>query len=264
MDYVNVQQQSDITFITMNRPTVHNAFDDQMIRELTDAFETAAHNNACRVVVLQAEGRNFSAGADLNWMKSMASLSREENEADALRLAGLMHRVYTLPKMVIAKVVGASFGGALGLISACDVAFADTGATFCLSEVKIGLVPAVISPYVIEAMGIRNARRFMLSAEVFDADMAVSVGLIQAAFPRDQLDCEVIALANVAAKNGPDATAHCKQLINAIAHERIGDKTITQTAKLIADIRVSEEGQEGLTSFLEKRPPAWRVKGEAN
>jgi len=264
MNYVNVQQQSDITFITMNRPSIHNAFDDQMIEELTGAFETAAQDDACRVVVLQAEGRNFSAGADLNWMKSMASLSREDNEIDALKLAGLMHCVYTLPKMVIAKVVGASFGGALGLISACDVAFADTDATFCLSEVKIGLVPAVISPYVIESMGIRNARRFMLSAEVFDTETAVKSGLIQGVFPTDQLDSEVVALANVAAKNGPRATAQCKQLINAIAHERIGDKTITHTAELIAKIRVSEEGQEGLTSFLEKRPPAWRVKGEAN
>lgn len=262
MEFVTVSTDSGVTFITMNRPELHNAFNNQMIGEMTEAFRAAGGDHQCRVVVLQAEGKNFSAGADLNWMKSMAALSREQNQSDAMQLAELMHTVYTLPKMVIAKVQGASFGGALGLISACDVAFAAQGAKFCLSEVKIGLAPAVISPYVVEAIGLRNARRYMLSAEVFDAGKAHALGLIQEHYDSiESLDAAVASLAKQVAQNGPQAVAQCKQLIRDIAYQPIGDQTKILTANLIAEIRVSEEGQEGLSAFLQKRTPAWQESG---
>lgn len=258
MEFVIVSQQSGIITISMNRPSLHNAFNDQMIVELTAAFNIAAKDSECRVVILQSEGKNFSAGADLNWMKSMATLTRNQNRDDAMRLAQLMHTVYTLPKMVIAKVKGASYGGALGLISACDVAFADSRATFCLSEVKIGLAPAVISPYVIEAMGLRNARRYMLSAEVFDAQVAQNIGVVHEVCDLSILDETVMKFAGNASQNGPEAVQHCKQLVQSIAHETIGSQTNMLTADVIADLRVSEEGQEGLAAFLQKRSPAWR------
>ncbi len=170
--------------------------------------------------------------------------------------------VYSLPKVVIAKVSGASYGGALGLITASDIAIAATGSTFCLSEVKIGLAPAVISPYVVEAMGMRNARRYMLSAEVFNAEQAAKMGVVHSVVDKDALDQEVINLAQLSAKNGVDAVAQCKRLIQRIGKETIGDNTKTLTADLIADIRVSAEGQEGLAAFLEKREPTWRSTGD--
>ena len=258
MDFITVSQQSAITFITMNRPALHNAFNDQMIAEMTSAFLDAGRDSSCRVVVLQSEGKHFSAGADLNWMKNMAGLTREENRADAMRLAELMYTVYTLPKMVIAHVKGASYGGALGLICACDVAFAERDATFCLSEVKIGLAPAVISPYVIEAMGMRNARRFMLSAEVFNAQLATALGVVHEVCDAMEVESRIRDYAAAATQNGPNAVQQCKQLIQSIGHDKIGAHTSSVTADLIAELRVSEEGQEGLTAFLQKRIPSWR------
>lgn len=258
MEFVLLEKQGPISIITMNRPKLHNAFNDQMILELTDAFKQAGSDDSCRVVVLQAAGKNFSAGADLNWMKSMATLTKEENFADAMQLAELMHVVYSLPKVVIGKVTGASYGGALGLITACDIAIAATGATFCLSEVRIGLAPAVISPYVIEAMGIKNSRRYMLSAEVFNAEQANTMNVVNDVVAPEELDQEVMNLANLIAKNGANAVARCKQLIQDIGKASIGDNSKAVTAEVIADIRVSEEGQEGLAAFLEKREPAWR------
>lgn len=262
MEFVTIAKQTGITLITMNRPALHNAFNDQMIAELTGAFDDAAQDSSCRVVVLQAEGKNFSAGADLNWMKGMAALSQQENRDDAGRLAALMHRVYTMPKLVIAKVQGASYGGALGLVSACDIAVGATNASFCLSEVKIGLAPAVISPYVIEAIGIRQSRRYMLSAEVFKAETAQAMGLLHEVVAPEELSERVMALADLAAQNGPNAVSGCKQLIHAISRQSIGESTMDTTANLIAELRVSEEGQEGLAAFLEKRTPAWRTSGE--
>lgn len=259
MEFVVVSNQPPVTKISMNRPSLHNAFNDQMIAELTSAFKAAAADDRCRVVILQSEGKHFSAGADLNWMRSMATLTREQNREDAMRLADLMHTVYSLPKIVVAKVKGASYGGALGLISACDIAFADSTATFCLSEVKIGLAPAVISPYVIQAMGLRNARRYMLSAEVFDAHAAQSVGVVHDVCAPTVLDEMVMNFADKVSQNGPNAVRHCKQLIQSIAYEAIGDRTNILTTDVIAELRVSEEGQEGLSAFLHKRSPAWRV-----
>ncbi|MEE2731787.1 MAG: enoyl-CoA hydratase/isomerase family protein [Pseudomonadota bacterium] len=258
MEFVQLEKQGPIASITMNRPQLHNAFNDQMILELTQAFKQVGSDGDCRVVVLQAAGKNFSAGADLNWMKSMATLTRDENRADALQLAELMHVVYSLPKVVIGKVSGASYGGALGLITACDIAIAARGATFCLSEVRIGLAPAVISPYVIEAMGIKNARRYMLTAEVFNADQAQAMNVVNEVVAAEALEEAVMSLAQLIAKNGGQAMARCKQLIQDIGKAPLGEQTKTVTAEVIADLRVSPEGQEGLAAFLEKREPAWR------
>jgi len=265
MEFVKLVNAGAVTRIIMNRPQLHNAFNAQMIAELTQAFQQAATDDYCRVVILQSEGSNFSAGADLNWMQSMAELDYQDNLADARQLAELMHQVYCLPKMVIARVQGAAYGGALGLICACDVAIAEQSASFCLSEVKIGLAPAVISPYVIAAMGERNARRYMLTAEVIDAVKAHALGLIHEYCATAELDQRVTQLAQTAAANGPNAVATCKQLIQSIANwpegsegSGVSAEIRELTATVIARLRVTDEGQEGLTAFLQKRVPAWR------
>lgn len=259
MDYVAVEKQpSGASYIIMNRPKVHNAFNDQMIIELLQAFQQADNDADCRVVVLQAQGKNFSAGADLNWMKSMAQLDFHQNKADSDQLAKLMHCVYSLSKPVIAQVQGASYGGALGLIAACDIAVAESNATFCLSEVKIGLVPAVISPYVIEAMGVRNARRYILSAEVFTANEAKAFGLLHEVTTEECLEGQINALVKQISANGPNAVTKAKQLVQKVANKPIGHEIIEYTSELIAQVRVSEEGQEGLEAFLEKRKPGWK------
>lgn len=251
-----------LTRITLNRPDRHNAFNDVMIDEMIDAFRAAGSDPGCRVVLLQAYGKNFSAGADVQWMKSMAKLSHKQNKDDAERLAELMHAVYTLPKLVVAKVQGASYGGALGLISACDIAVGIQGATFCLSEVKIGLVPAVISPYVIEAIGVRNARRYMVSAESFSCEQAKEFGLLHEVMQVEEVDDWIHTLVGKVRVNGPQATAQCKKLIQDVAHKSISEATIDHTARLIADLRVSDEGQEGLSAFLQKRQASWVTGGK--
>ena len=258
MDFVLMENLSGVFSITMNRPELHNAFNEQMIQELIQAFEAAEADASCRVVVLQAAGKNFSAGADLNWMKSMAKLNFDQNKADSDELAKLMYRVYSLSKPVIAKVKGASFGGALGLIAACDMAVAVPEAKFCLSEVKIGLVPAVISPYVVEALGVRQSRRYMQTAEVFSADAAKQMGLLNEVVSEAELDSTVQNLAQTVCANSPQAVTTVKQLIDRVASQPINDKLIDHTSTVIAQIRVSEEGQEGLASFLEKRNPSWK------
>lgn len=258
MDFVLMENQSGVFSITMNRPELHNAFNEQMIQELIQAFEAAEADASCRVVVLQAAGKNFSAGADLNWMKSMAKLNFDQNKADSDELAKLMYRVYSLSKPVIAKVKGASFGGALGLIAACDMAVAVPEAKFCLSEVKIGLVPAVISPYVVEALGVRQSRRYMQTAEVFSADAAKQMGLLNEVVSEAELDSTVQNLAQTVCANSPQAVTTVKQLIDRVAGQPINDELIDHTSSVIAQIRVSEEGQEGLASFLEKRNPSWK------
>lgn len=259
MEFVTLKpEQGGIIRITMNRPQVHNAFNDQMIQELLNAFELVEEDSECRVVVLEANGKSFSAGADLNWMKSMAKMDFNENKADAEQLAKLMNGVYHLSKPVIAKVHGASYGGALGLIAACDLAVADEGAQFCLSEVKIGLVPAVISPYVVEAIGARNAKRYMQTAEVFSAQKAHDMGLLHEVVISENLDNAVSQWAKQISGNSPKAVSAAKELINTIANKPIDADAIDFTSELIAQIRVSEEGQEGLSAFLEKRKPSWK------
>ena len=248
---------SGVATITMNRPGVRNAFNTEMIAELTAAFTQANSDDEINVIQLDAAGEHFSAGADLNWMKSMAGMNFAENVADANNLATLMHTIDQSTKPTIACVNGAAFGGALGLIACCDIAIAGLDAKFCLSEVKLGLVPAVISPYVIRAIGQRNANRYFLTAETFDARTAVDMGLIHQATETSELHSTTKRIINQLLCNGPNAVKTAKALIRQVSSSDLDDTLMQFTAELIARVRVSEEGQEGLAAFLEKRKPTW-------
>jgi len=245
--------------ICMNRPEVHNAFDADMIRELTAALKAAAQDDKVRLVVITGTGSCFSAGADLNWMRGLVNASREENERDALRLAELMRSLNYLSKPTIARINGAAFGGGLGLIAAADITVAIDSASFGLTEARLGLVPAVISPYVIRRIGETHARRYFLSAERFDSQQAVAIGLVQQSVPVEQLDSAVEDNIRNILNSGPLAVARGKQLVFEMAGHSVETQKITDelTARLIARLRVSAEGQEGLAAFLEKRKPGW-------
>ncbi|MCV6625378.1 MAG: enoyl-CoA hydratase/isomerase family protein [Cellvibrionaceae bacterium] len=243
--------------ISLGRPDIHNAFDDSVIAELSQAFAAADKDDSVRIVVLAAEGKSFSAGANLGWMKRMASYSYEENLNDANALAEMLRRLNFLSKPTIARVQGAAFGGAVGLVACCDLAVASPRASFCLSEVKIGLIPATISPYVIGAMGQRAARRYFLTAERFQADVATSLGLVSEVVEEDQLDNKIDELIEALLGNSPRAVAEAKKLVADIAGREIDSDLIADTSARIAGIRVSEQGQEGLSAFLEKRSPNW-------
>ncbi len=241
----------------MNNPDKHNAFDDEIIGELTEAFVAIADNSNVRVMVLGSEGKSFSAGADLEWMKRMASYSYDENLRDASALALMLKTLNEIPQPTIARVQGAAFGGAVGLVSCCDMAVAASAASFSLSEVKIGLVPATISPYVIAAIGQRAARRYFVTAERFDAHRALQLGLVNEVVDAEQLDQEIDRLINTLLANGPEAVTGAKQLVFDVAGKPIDQQLIDATCETIAAIRVSEQGQEGLQAFLERRKPQW-------
>jgi len=245
--------------LRMHRPEVHNAFDAKMIAELTTALLAANHDDSVRMVVISGSGSCFSAGADMNWMRSLVDASLEDNESDALRLAKLMRSLNYLSKPSIAKINGAAFGGGVGLIAACDVTIAVDDARFGLTEARLGLAPAVISPYVIRCIGERNARRYFLSGERFDSQKALDIGLIQQLVPADQLDEAIEDIIRELLKSGPLAVAECKQLAFKVAgHDEKSQQSIDEyTARLIARLRISAEGQEGLAAFLEKRRPGW-------
>ena len=252
------QRENGVTEVILNHPDKRNAFDDLIIRRLIDALDQVAKDTQTRVVVVRSEGKHFSAGADLSWMRRMADNSREDNLADARQLAKLMARLNHMPKPVIGLVQGAAFGGAVGLAACCDIVMATESASFCLSEVKLGLIPATISPYVVRAIGERQARRYFLSAEVFSAAQAQAMGLVHIlCADTDALQTECDAMVQQLSMNGPKALAEAKDLITAVSHETITDELIEDTSKRIADIRVSEEGQEGLNAFLNKRKAAW-------
>ncbi|MGK2905017.1 MAG: enoyl-CoA hydratase/isomerase family protein [Desulfuromonadales bacterium] len=246
--------------VTMNRPELHNAFDDLMIKALTSAFRRLNDDPQVRVVLLAASGKSFSAGADLNWMRRMADYTREENLADSVALAGLMRTLYGLSKPTIALVQGAAYGGGVGLVACCDIALATDRATFCLSEVKLGLIPAVISPYVMEAIGSRAARRYFLTAERFDAVEAQHLGLVHELVAVADLRARGESLAALLIQNGPLALSAVKSLVADLTRMPVDDAMIAATAVRIADIRSSDEGKDGVGAFLQKRPPAW-VKG---
>ncbi len=228
-----------------------------MIAELRSAFDELANLEQVRIVVLGSQGRNFSAGADLGWMQRMATYDYEHNLADARLLAEMLASLYRLPQPTIARVQGAAFGGAVGLVSCCDMAVASERASFCLSEVKIGLIPATISPYVIRAMGERAARRYFTTAERFSASEALRLGLVSEMTAEDQLDDAVEQLVEALLQNGPLAVRAAKQLVADVAGREISPELVEDTCEGIARIRVSEEGQEGLGAFLNKRQPAW-------
>lgn len=243
--------------LILNRPEVHNAFDDQMIAELIRVLDQLAADDKVKVLTLSARGKNFSAGADLNWMRSMAQKNYQQNLDDANELAALMHKLDQFPKPTIALVQGAAFGGAVGLVACCDMALAEQGASFCLSEVKIGLIPAVISPYVMRALGERQCRRYFLTAERFSADSALAMGLLHQVVAAGELESQSETLINSLLQNSPAAVTSAKQLIQHIYQRPINAELIADTTAAIASIRVSAEGQEGLTAFLEKRKPGW-------
>jgi methylglutaconyl-CoA hydratase len=246
-----------VATISMNNPDKHNAFDDSIIAQLSDAFENVGSDNSVRVVILASEGKSFSAGADLNWMKRMASYTREENFRDSQALAEMLRRLNFMPKPTIARVQGAAFGGAVGLVSCCDMAIGTARASFCLSEVKIGLMPATISPYVVAAIGQRASRRYFTTAERFSADTACQLGLLSQVADAENLDTAIETLVAQLLGNSPAAVTEAKRLVFDVADRVIDETLIKETCQRIADIRVSTEGQEGLGAFLEKRQPAW-------
>lgn len=256
---VQIADHAGIRELRLNRPEVHNAFDDRLIADLTVALQAAGEDASVRAVVLTGVGASFSAGADLNWMRGMAKASEEENREDSLRLAALMRTLQFLPKPTIARVNGAAYGGGVGLIACCDIAIGVNTAKFGLTEVKLGLVPAVISPYVIAAIGLRHARRLFLTGEIFEADTAAQIGLLHQSVPPEYLDDTVHNVLKLLAKAGPVAQHEAKCLafgmhgLTEAAVERIDH----DNAALIARLRVSAEGQEGLSAFLDKRAPAW-------
>lgn len=246
-----------VAVITLARPDVHNAFDERLIAGLTAAFVALDDDRDVRAVVLTGAGKSFCAGADLNWMKRMAAFGAKENFADASALATMLRTLYALSKPTIARVHGAAFGGGVGLVAACDIAVGAQDATFALSEARLGLIPATIAPYVIEAIGARQARRYFLTAERFTAAEAFRIGLLHDIVPLAELDARVNELLGALMAAGPAAQLECKALIRGVAHRPIDANVIAGTARHIAAVRASAEGKEGVAAFLHKRKPAW-------
>lgn len=253
--------QQGVAVIWLNRPDVRNAMSAELIAELTDAVGAASEDDAVRAIVIAGRGKAFCAGADLNWMKAAANYSPAENEADAGRLAALLRAIAEAPKPTVARVHGPAFAGGLGLVAACDIAVASHEATFCLTEVRIGLIPAMISPYVLRAMGPRAASRWFLSGEVFDAAEAYRIGLAQEIAAPEELDGAVNALLGRLLLGGPEAIAATKRLIRDVDGRPVDDALMRDTAARIAAARAGAEGREGIASFLEKRPPRWHPQG---
>jgi methylglutaconyl-CoA hydratase len=250
-----------VATLTMNRPELHNAFDDALISALTAELKRLGDDDRVRVVQLAGSGKSFSAGADLGWMRRMAGYTREQNLADAQALAELMQTLNSLPKPTVALVQGAAYGGGVGLIACCDIVLAVQGATFCLSEVRLGLIPAVISPYVVQAMGARACRRYFQSAEAFTAPEARQLGLVhEVVADGAALAARAAFLTGQLLQNGPVAMAEAKRLVAMVAGRPLDPGLIGATAELIAQRRASPEGKEGLSAFLEKRPPVWTGK----
>lgn len=255
--------EEGVAMVTLNRPELHNAFDDGLIARLTAELEALGADGSVRVVLLAANGKSFSAGADLNWMKRMAGYSEKENLRDARALGKLMRTLNDLPKPVVARVQGAAFGGGVGLISACDIAIASREAVFAVSEVRLGLIPAVISPYVVAAIGARRARRLFLTGERFDAAEAWRIGLVHDIVEADELDATVQAVVRDLLACGPNAVAAAKNLIARVSNRPLDDDLVEDTARRIAAIRSSPEGKDGVSAFLEKRAPAWTGQPKA-
>jgi methylglutaconyl-CoA hydratase len=254
---LSITQQGAIRTITLCRPDVRNAFNDEVIAELKAAFDDAGQAADVRCVVLAAEGPAFCAGADLNWMRRMADFTRDENLADAGQLAAMLRAIYECSKPTIARVQGDVYAGGVGLVAACDMAVTVDTATYCLSEVKLGLIPATISPYVIRAMGARASHRYFLTAERFSAAEAHRIGLVHEVVTADALDAKVAELTHALVSASPNAVRACKRLVQDVAERALDDALVAHTVAGIADIRSSAEGKEGVQSFLQKRKPNW-------
>jgi len=253
---IRLTMDKKVARITFNRPEVHNAFNATMIAELAEVFERLKKDESVRVVVLTGKGQSFCAGADINWMREIIHYSYEQNLQESLQLAEALHRLYILPKPTVAMVNGAAIGGGNGFLSACDIALAAEEAHFGLSEVKIGLVPAAISPYVIRKIGESKAREYFLTGKRIPARQAYEIGLVNEVVPQKQLESTVKDLVDLLLTSGPEALANCKELIFRVPQLSL-EEAKEFTARMIADLRISEEGQEGMASFLEKRKPKW-------
>lgn len=258
--HLAVHVQDGVAVVALARPEVHNAFNEVLIAELAAALLALDADPAVRVVVLAGQGRSFCAGADLGWMQRMAGYGDAENRADAGTLAAMLATLDRMAKPTIARVHGAAFGGGVGLVACCDIAIAAQEATFCLSETRLGLVPATIGPYVVAAIGARAARRFFLTAERFTAAEAFRIGLVHDIVPADAIDERVDTLIDALLAAGPQAQAAAKALVRAVSARPIDDAVIADTVERIAAIRASDEGREGVAAFLEHRPPAWMPK----
>ena len=256
---IRISAQGGVATVVLSRPDVRNAFNDEVIAELSQAFIQLGDDPQVRAIVLMAEGPAFCAGADLNWMRRMADYSREENEQDAEKLAFMLRTIYECPKPTIARVQGDVYAGGMGLVACCDMAVSVDTANYCLSEVKLGLIPATIGPYVIRAMGPRASHRYFLTAERFSAAEARRIGFVHEVVPADQLDATVSTWVQALLAASPNAIKECKKLVQYVADRDITRLLIDHTVKAIADLRASDEGKEGVQSFLNKRKPAWMV-----
>jgi methylglutaconyl-CoA hydratase len=254
-----VRPSAHVAEVWLNRPDVRNAFNDEVIAELTQTFEQLAAQPELRVVLLSGRGKAFCAGADLNWMRAMADYSWEQNRADAQRLADMLWTLDQCPVPVVGRVRGDCYAGGMGLASICDVLVASSNVTFCLSEARLGLLPATISPYVIRAMGAQAARRYFTTAERLSAAQAHAMGLVHELCEPEALDAKVAEIVATLVANGPAAVKACKRLVRDVAGQDITEALRAETARRIADIRASDEGKEGLQSFLGKRSPNWQV-----
>ena len=255
--HVDIQRDGATARVFLDRPEVRNAFNDEVIAELTDAFRQLGADEDLRVIVLGGNGRAFCAGADLSWMRAMADYTWEENRGDAARLAEMLWTLYSCPVPVVGRIHGDCYAGGVGLAAVCDVLVAAEGVNFCLSEAKLGLLPATIAPYVIRALGEQAARRYFTTAERFDAATAKGLGFVHECVPPAALDETVAAIVAALVANGPSAVRACKRLVQDVAGQPISEVLRADTARRIADIRASSEGKEGVQAFLNKRAPAW-------
>ena len=257
MKHLAITSVEGVATVTLTRPEVRNAFNYEVILELTNAFQDLGLRKDVRCIVLTGAGTAFCAGADLNWMRRMADYTRAENLADAGQLAAMLRTIYECPKPTIARVQGDAYAGGTGLVAVCDIAVSSDTANYCLSEVRLGLIPATISPYVIRAMGARTAHRYFLTAERFDAREAHRIGFVHEVVSADALDAWVAELAQTLVNAGPQAVRLCKKLVQDVAEKAITPAVVQMTVEGIADVRVSPEGREGVQSFLQKRKPDW-------
>lgn len=255
--FLQLEQRDQVAYVWLNRPELHNAFNTQVIEELYDCFTQLNARDDVRVVILAGRGKSFSAGADLNWMKQAGQASQAENEADALKLANMLHSLATLKQPTIARVQGIAFGGGMGLASACDICIASSDAKFATSEVRLGLAPSTISPYVIRAIGARQASRYFLTAERISAQQALNIGLAHEIAPIEELDQKVDEMVQALLLGGPDAQAASKQLIQLVDQNELTPELRLQTAQHIAHVRQGSEAKDGLNAFLNKHSPAW-------
>ena len=254
---IDITMHGRVATVTLDRPDVRNAFNDATIAELALAFDELGRDEDVRAIILAANGPAFCAGGDLNWMKAMAGYSDSENYDDALKLADMLRTIYLCPKPVVAKIQGDCYAGGMGLVAACDIAVAVDAANFCLSEVKLGLIPATISPYVIKAMGANAARRYFLTAERFTAAEAHRIGFVHELVAPADLDARVAAIIKSLVTNSPNAVKEAKSLVRDMAGKAIDQELVSDSARRIAAIRASSEGRDGVASFLEKRKPLW-------